>query len=125
MPDQQALVEMGGTMRLGHYPCVLQPGTLADEAYATTGPIQERHRHRFEVNNALRDQMEAAGLSFSGRSPDGRLVEIGEVKDHPFMLGSQFHPEFQSRPNHAHPLFNAFIKAAIAYQERVAIAGQD
>jgi len=118
MPDQQALADMGGTMRLGHYPCVLKPGTIAGEAYAAPGPVDERHRHRFEVNNALRDQLEAAGLVFSGLSPDGLLVEIAEVKGHPFMVGSQFHPEFQSRPNKAHPLFNDFIKAAIACQEK-------
>jgi CTP synthase len=114
MPDQKSLSELGGTMRLGHYPCVLKPGTKAGEAYQCE-QVNERHRHRFEVNNAFRDQFEAAGMCFSGLSPDGRLVEIAEIADHPFMVGSQFHPEFQSRPNKPHPLFNAFIKAAIHF----------
>jgi CTP synthase len=112
MPDQRALTEMGGTMRLGHYPCVLTPGTKAGEAYGVR-QVDERHRHRFELNNAFRDDLEAAGMCFSGISPDGRLVEIAEIVDHPFMVGSQFHPEFQSRPGRPHPLFNAFIQAAI------------
>ncbi len=120
MADQQSLTEMGGTMRLGHYPCMLKPGTLAGAAYAVDGPINERHRHRFEVNNTFRAELEAAGLIFSGVSPDGRLVEIAEVKDHPFMIGSQFHPEFQSRPNLPHPLFDAFIRAVLAYEDRAA-----
>src|SRR5574341_97502 len=118
MADQQSLTEMGGTMRLGHYPCALVPDTLAGAAYGSEVPINERHRHRFEVNNAFRAEMETAGLVFSGLSPDGRLVEIAEVKDHPFMVGSQFHPEFQSRPNRPHPLFDAFIRAAITYQDQ-------
>jgi CTP synthase len=113
MPDQQALSDVGGTMRLGHYPCVLTPNTLSSRAYGTDQPIHERHRHRFEVKNQYREEMAAAGLVFSGLSPDGRLVEIAEVKDHPFMVGSQFHPEFQSRPNKPHPLFDAFIRAVI------------
>ncbi len=115
MPDQKSLSEMGGTMRLGHYPCVLKPGTRAGEAYKCE-QVNERHRHRFEVNNAYRDQFEAAGMCFSGQSPDGRLVEIAEIANHPFMVGSQFHPEFQSRPNKPHPLFDAFIKAAINFR---------
>jgi CTP synthase len=115
MPDQRSLSDMGGTMRLGHYPCVLKPGTLAAEAYGVA-QVDERHRHRFEVNNNLRDEMEAAGLTFSGLSPDGRLVEIAEVAGHRFMVGSQFHPEFQSRPTDPHPLFAALIRAAGEYQ---------
>nr|MBN1229876.1 CTP synthase [Anaerolineae bacterium] len=111
MPDQKTLADMGGTMRLGHYPCVLKPGTRAARAY-NQGLVQERHRHRFEINNAFRDAFEQAGLVFSGTSPDGRLIEIAEVNKHPFMLGSQFHPEFQSRATSPHPLFNAFIAAA-------------
>jgi CTP synthase len=114
MPNQKALSDMGGTMRLGHYPCVLKPGTIAAEAYGVA-EVNERHRHRFEVNNSFRDQLEEAGLRFSGLSPDGRLVEIAEVADHPFMVGSQFHPEFQSRPNRPHPLFDAFVRAAAAF----------
>ena len=97
-------------MRLGLYPCQLQPGTLAAEAYGKD-EVQERHRHRFEFVNVYRKQMEEAGMRFSGISPDGRLVEISELADHPFMLGTQFHPEFLSRPNRPHPLFIAFIKA--------------
>jgi CTP synthase len=117
MPDQQTLTDMGGTMRLGHYPCELKPGTKAGDAYAVK-QVNERHRHRFEVNNAFREELEAAGLRFSGLSPDRRLVEIAEVADHPFMVGSQFHPEFQSRPGKPHPLFNAFLRAAIEYRKR-------
>lgn len=112
MPDQKTLADMGGTMRLGHYPCTLRPGTKAYEAYGGV-MVNERHRHRFELNNAFRVELEAAGLCFSGLSPDDRLVEIAEVIDHPFMVGTQFHPEFQSRPDKPHPLFNAFIRAAI------------
>ncbi|HOA24476.1 MAG: CTP synthase [Aggregatilineales bacterium] len=116
MPDQRTLSDLGGTMRLGHYPCVLKPGSKAAEAYQVS-EVNERHRHRFEVNNAFRDQLEQAGLLFTGISPNGRLVEIAEVDDHPFMVGCQFHPEFQSRPTRPHPLFNAFIRAVAAYHE--------
>lgn len=119
MPDQRDIADMGGTMRLGVYPCQLQPGTKAAQAYADQGYgalIHERHRHRFEFNNRYRSIMEANGLVLSGLSPDGRLVEISELRDHPFMLGSQFHPEFKSRPNRPHPLFVAFIRAAAAYR---------
>jgi CTP synthase len=125
MPDQKALSEVGGTMRLGHYPCVLKPGTLAYDAYDTPSePVNERHRHRFEVNNSFRPQMEEVGLIFSGLSPDGRLVEVAEVKDHPFMLGSQYHPEFQSRPNAPHPLFDAFIQAVMAHRAQAEQTGE-
>jgi CTP synthase len=110
MPDQRGIVDMGGTMRLGLYPCQLQPGTCAAGAYQQD-LVQERHRHRFEFNNAYRETLEKAGMSYSGLSPDGRLVEIAEIRDHPFMLGTQFHPEFLSRPNRPHPLFVAFIEA--------------
>jgi CTP synthase len=110
MPEQREVVDLGGTMRLGLYPCRLVPGTRAAEAYGVA-EVQERHRHRFEVNNQLRDLLQQGGLIFSGLSPDGRLVEIAEVADHPFMVGSQFHPEFRSRPTRPHPLFRAFIKA--------------
>ena len=111
MPDQRAVSDMGGTMRLGLYPCELQPGTHAAEAYVDP-LVQERHRHRFELNNTYREALQAHGMRFSGISPDGRLVEIAELEDHPFMLGTQFHPEFLSRPNRPHPLFVAFVKAA-------------
>jgi CTP synthase len=112
MPDQRELAEMGGTMRLGSYPCQLVPGTQAAAAYGTP-LVHERHRHRWEVNNAYRDLLAGAGMVFSGLSPDGRLVEIGELAAHPFMLGCQFHPEFKSRPTHPHPLFQAFVQAAL------------
>ncbi len=117
MPDQHHLSDMGGTMRLGSYPCVLKPHTLAAQAYDAE-IVHERHRHRFEFNNRYRQAFEQAGARFSGLSPDGRLVEILELADHPFMLGSQFHPEFQSRPNRPHPLFRAFIRVAMAHTQR-------
>ncbi|MFN2136343.1 MAG: CTP synthase [Candidatus Promineifilaceae bacterium] len=116
MPDQHDLADMGGTMRLGAYPCDLVPGTQAAEAYGQT-TISERHRHRWEFNNSYREMLEKEGLVYSGLSPNGRLVEIAELRDHPFMLGSQFHPEFKSRPNKPHPLFKAFLAAAVAHQE--------
>ncbi len=116
MPDQHNLNDMGGTMRLGGYPCCLTPQTKAAEAYEAD-LIHERHRHRWEFNNAYRVLLEKRGMVFSGLSPDGRLVEIAELQDHPFMLGSQFHPEFKSRPNRPHPLFAAFVKAAVNRQE--------
>lgn len=110
MPDQKGIADMGGTMRLGLYPCQLQPGSVAAEAYQVSN-VHERHRHRFEFNNAYREILESAGMRYSGLSPDGRLVEIAELIDHPFMLGTQFHPEFLSRPTRPHPLFVAFLKA--------------
>jgi CTP synthase len=112
MPDQQAVTDKGGTMRLGLYPCRLLPGTIAAKSYQVD-LIQERHRHRFEFNNHYRDIFEKNGMVFSGLSPDGRLVEIAELSGHPFMLGTQFHPEFLSRPNVPHPLFVAFVEAAM------------
>jgi CTP synthase len=110
MPDQRSIADMGGTMRLGLYPCKLQPGTHAHQAYGKD-EVAERHRHRFELNNAYRDMLQKGGMVFSGISPDGRLVEIAELKDHPFMVATQFHPEFLSRPNRPHPLFVAFLDA--------------
>jgi CTP synthase len=110
MPDQRG-VEMGGTMRLGRYPCQLVPGTKAALAYGES-LVYERHRHRWEVNNAYREAFEAAGFVVSGQSPDGRYVEIMELHDHPWFVGVQFHPEFKSRPNRPHPLFVAFIGVA-------------
>ncbi|MFZ1752227.1 MAG: CTP synthase [Caldilineaceae bacterium] len=115
MPDQRDLADMGGTMRLGIYPCELKPASRAERAYKACGfasPVEERHRHRFEFNNTYREQLQAAGLVISGHSPDGRLVEIVELADHPYMLGSQFHPEFKSRPTKPHPLFWGFVEAA-------------
>jgi len=118
MPDQVGIEEMGGTMRLGLYPCVLQPGTHAARAYAPAERIEERHRHRWEFYNPYRPAFSAAGMVFSGLSPDGRLVEICELSPelHPWMVGTQFHPEFRSRPNRPHPLFKAFLAAAMEYQ---------
>jgi len=110
MPEQQAISTVGGTMRLGIYPCHLVPGTRAAAAYGQE-VVNERHRHRFEFNNAYRDILAQAGLILSGLSPDRRLVEIVEVSDHPWMVGTQFHPEFKSRPNCPHPLFREFIAA--------------
>jgi len=110
MPDQKMISDMGGTMRLGLYPCQLQPGTKASEAYKKD-MVEERHRHRFELNNAYRDVLKQGGMVFSGLSPDGRLVEIAELADHPFMVATQFHPEFLSRPNRPHPLFLGFMEA--------------
>ncbi len=111
MPDQRDIAGMGGTMRLGSYPCQLTPGSIAAKAYSAE-LVHERHRHRFEFNNEYRSALGQAGLGLSGLSPDGRLVEIAEIEGHPFMLGSQFHPEFKSRPTRPHPLFAAFIEAA-------------
>lgn len=111
MPEQQNIKDMGGTMRLGLYPCVLQPGTIAAKAYGVK-KVEERHRHRFEFNNQYRELFAQHGMVFSGLSPDKTLVEIVELKDHPFMLGTQFHPEFLSRPTRPHPLFLAFLRAA-------------
>jgi CTP synthase len=110
MPDQRDIADMGGTMRLGLYPCRLQTGTCAANAY-NADLVNERHRHRFEFNNAYREVLQKGGMRFSGVSPDGRLVEIAEITDHPFMLGTQFHPEFLSRPNRPHPLFVGFFEA--------------
>jgi len=115
MPEQRTIEDMGGTMRLGLYPCRLVPGSKAATAYGVS-EVRERHRHRFEVNNAFRDLLARAGLVFSGLSPDGRLVEIVELADHAFMVGTQFHPEFKSRPTRPHPLFKAFIAASIDRQ---------
>jgi len=111
LPDQQNVSDMGGTMRLGTYPCHLVPGTKAAQAY-NTDVVYERHRHRYEFNNRFREQLEQKGLIACGLSPDNRLVEIVEVKDHPWMVACQFHPEFKSRPNRPHPLFASFIGAA-------------
>jgi CTP synthase len=115
MPDQKGVMEKGGTMRLGAYPCVLEKGTLAAEAYGATH-ISERHRHRYEVANKYREGMVHKGLVLSGTSPDMRLVEMVELRDHPYFVGCQFHPEFKSRPQNAHPLFARFVRAALERQ---------
>lgn len=112
MPDQKDVVDLGGTLRLGSFPCVIKEGTKARELYQTN-EVDERHRHRFEFNNAYKQQLEEAGMIFSGTSPDGRLVEMVELKDHPYYVGVQFHPEFQSRPTRPHPLFSGLIKASL------------
>jgi CTP synthase len=111
MLEQRAITDMGGTMRLGLYPCVLQPGTRTAAAYGEK-QVEERHRHRWEFNNNYRTEFENAGMAFPGISPDGLLVEIAELKDHPYMVGSQFHPEFLSRPMRPHPLFLGLVEAA-------------
>jgi CTP synthase len=112
MPDQQGVSEKGGTMRLGSYLCKLSEGTLAQKMYGVD-EVRERHRHRYEFNNAYREQLTSKGLVLSGLSPDGRLVEIIELKDHPCFLATQFHPEYCSRPHRPHPLFSGFVGAAL------------
>jgi CTP synthase len=113
LDEQRRVVDKGGTMRLGSYHCRLVPSTRASEAYATD-MVSERHRHRYEFNNEFREELDKAGLVASGTSPDDTLVEICEIRDHPWMVGSQFHPEFRSRPNRPHPLFAGFLQAALA-----------
>ena len=112
MSDQNDDVDKGGTLRLGKYPCALMPGTVIAACYGST-EISERHRHRYEFNNAYRHALQTAGLTLSGLSPDGRLVETVEISDERFFIGVQFHPEFKSRPNKPHPLFTSFIDAAL------------
>jgi CTP synthase len=115
LPEQQDVVDLGGTMRLGLYPCRLTPNTLAFKLYEEE-VVYERHRHRYEFNNAYRNLFIESGYTISGTSPDGRLVEIIELADHPFFIATQFHPEFQSRPNLPHPLFKGFVQAVLAQQ---------
>ena len=123
MADQTDVVsgerDMGGTMRLGMYPAALQAGSTAERVYGSS-LIEERHRHRYEVNNAYRDQLSAAGLMFSGTSPDGRLVEFVELPTdvHPYYIATQAHPELRSRPTKAHPLFAGLIEAALVRQSK-------
>ena len=117
MIDQRGVQNLGGTMRLGAYPCKLKPGSLAFAAYGSE-LISERHRHRYEVSNAFRSQLEEHGMTLSGLSPDGELVEMVELADHPYFLGCQFHPEFKSRPMEPHPLFRQFIAAALKQRQR-------
>jgi len=111
MLEQRSITDLGGTMRLGLYPCQLQKGTKAASAYSVPN-VDERHRHRFEFNNNFKAEFEKGGMVFSGMSPNGKLVEIAEIADHPYMVGSQFHPEFLSRPMRPHPLFVGLVKAA-------------
>ena len=117
MSEQRGIHDLGGTMRLGAYPCQLTPGTRAASAYGTDR-VSERHRHRFEFNNAYREMLANAGMVYSGLSPDGNLIEISELRDHPFMVGSQFHPELKSRPERPHPLFREFLHAALTRDGR-------
>ena len=114
MPGQSDEIDKGGTLRLGAYPCIIQPGTTMERCYGRQ-EISERHRHRYEFNNEYRDALTGAGLTLSGLSPDGRLVETVELTDRPFFVGVQYHPEFKSRPNNAHPLFKGFIQAALEH----------
>jgi CTP synthase len=116
MHDQRDVTEKGGTMRLGAYYAVLQPGTKVAEAYGET-VVSERHRHRFEFNYNYRARFEEAGFVCSGTSPDKRLVEFIEIKDHPYWVGTQAHPEFKSRPDRAHPLFRELIGASLERRE--------
>jgi CTP synthase len=111
LPEQQDVVDLGGTMRLGVYPCRLAPGTLAQKLYAEE-VVYERHRHRYEFNNAYRGLFVESGYAIGGTSPDGRLVELIELPHHPFFTACQFHPEFLSRPGKPHPLFRGLIEAA-------------
>jgi CTP synthase len=117
LPEQKDIEDLGGTLRLGLYPCKLTKGSKAYAAYDGE-VVYERHRHRFEFNNHYREQMEKAGFIFSGTSPDGRLVEIIELSDHPWFVASQFHPEFTSRPTRPQPLFRDFVEASLAYGEK-------
>jgi CTP synthase len=112
MPGQSDSIDKGGTLRLGAYPCIIQAGTLMERCYNTL-EIQERHRHRYEYNNDYRDILTDRGLTISGLSPDGKLVETVEIGDHPFYIGVQFHPEFKSRPKKPHPIFKGFVEAAL------------
>ncbi len=117
MPDQEDVTDKGGTMRLGIYPCKLTAGSLARKLYDGEEIVYERHRHRYEVNNAFRQEMADKGLIISGTSPDGRLVEMIELSDHPFFIATQAHPEFKSRPTRPHPLFRGFMEAALKNKE--------
>lgn len=116
MPDQESVEDIGGTLRLGSYPCVLTEGSRALALFGKK-EIQERHRHRYEVNNAFRKELSDNGMTIAGTSPDGHIVEMIEIRDHPFFEGTQGHPEFKSRPNHAHPLFRGFVGAAAEYRK--------
>jgi CTP synthase len=115
MHDQRSVADKGGTMRLGSYPCTIEKGSRAFEAYGHT-EVHERHRHRYELNNAYRDPLIKHGLVLSGVSPDGRLVEIVELQHHPWFLATQFHPEFNSRPSRPHPLFQGFVEAGLQHK---------
>ena len=117
MEDQIGVEDIGGTLRLGAYPCVLKEGSLAESLYGTK-EISERHRHRYEVNNDYREDLEENGMSLCGLSPDGRIVEMIEIPSHPWFVATQAHPELKSRPNRPHPLFKGFVEAAVSTQNR-------
>jgi CTP synthase len=117
LDDQFSITDMGGTMRLGSYPCKLTPDSLARKVYGSD-EVRERHRHRYEFNNAYRQRFEEAGMRFSGTSPDGNLVEVVEIPDHPWFLAVQSHPEFQSKPTKSHPLFREFVRASLEQKDR-------
>ena len=116
MPEQNGVEDLGGTLRLGSYPCKLKKGTKSSALYGKE-EITERHRHRYEVNNDYRERLEENGMTLAGLSPDGRIVEMIELTDHPFFVGTQGHPELKSRPNHAHPLFAGLVCAAVEYKK--------
>lgn len=116
MPGQSDDIDKGGTLRLGAYPCEIKPGTTMEHCYETSH-ISERHRHRYEFNNDYREALTNCGLTLSGTSPDGRLIETVELSDRPFHVGVQYHPEFKSRPNKCHPLFKGFVGAAFEHAE--------
>ncbi len=116
MPDQEGIDDIGGTLRLGSYPCVLDKSAKAFELYGEE-TIHERHRHRYEVNNDYRNALSENGMKLSGISPDGRIVEMIEIPSHPWFVATLAHPEFKSRPNRPHPLFKGFIKAALEHME--------
>ena len=115
LEEQRGVRNKGASMRLGTWPTKIAPGTLAEKIYGDT-EVTERHRHRYEFNMKYRDRMNAKGFVISGTSPDGTLAELIELRDHPYFVGCQYHPEFQSKPNKPHPLFKGFIAAALAYQ---------
>lgn len=116
LEEQEKVKDLGGTMRLGAYPCEVKKDTKAWKAYKTE-QISERHRHRYEFNNAYREKFQKAGVKFSGVSPSGKLIEMIEIENHPWFLACQFHPEFKSKPDRAHPLFREFIASALEYQK--------
>jgi CTP synthase len=123
MDSQAKVADKGGTMRLGAYPCVLTPGSKAEQIYGTE-QISERHRHRYEVNNEYREELRSSGMVFGGKSPDESLVEMIELPDHPWYVGCQFHPELKSRPMRPHPLFASFVNAAFIYRQ-ARVSGAD
>lgn len=116
MPEQEGIEDIGGTLRLGSYPCILKKDSKAYQIYGKE-EIHERHRHRYEVNNDFREALEEHGMRLCGLSPDGRIVEMIELSNHPWFLATQAHPELKSRPNRPHPLFKSFVEAALEYSK--------